>query len=241
MGQFSNSQYNDALIPSTQADVLEQRAFIAKVFGWMTVGLAITGIAALLVSANKTANALVNGNPFSGIILFVILIALVFAIQGAVAKLPAAIATLLFILFSAVMGTALSSIFLVYTHSSIFSVFFISGGTFGTMAAYGYFTKRDLTSIGHLCSMALIGVIIAAVVNMFLHSPGFYFLIDIVGLLVFIGLTAYDMQKIKYMYMVGAEGSQENEKASIIGALTLYLDFINIFLFLLQLFGQQRD
>ncbi len=241
MSQFSNSGYNDALVPSEQADVIAQRRFISKVFAWMTVGLSVTGIVALLVSGNKAANQFVNGSPLTGIILLVLMFGLIFAIRGAVAKLPAITATLLFLLFSAVMGAALSSIFLVYTRTSIFEVFFISAATFGSSAAYGYITQRDLTSLGHLCGMALWGIIIAMLVNFFMQNSALQYLISVIGVLVFVGLTAYDTQKIKYMYMAGPDGSQANEKASIIGALTLYLDFINIFLFLLQMLGQQRD
>ncbi len=241
MGQFFNSSQNsfdDTLVPPSRNDSLEQSRFITGVFGWMTVGLAITGFVALLVAQRPKLVMEINGMAF----LFMLLqVALSFGLILAINRISAAVATLMFLLYSASMGLTLSVIFILYTRASIESTFFITSATFGGMAFYGYVTKRDLTSIGHIAGMAFFGLFIALIVRMFLHISGLNLLINVVGVLVFVALTAYDTQRIKYLYLAGAEGSQENHKAAIIGALKLYLDFINLFLFLLQLFARQRD
>lgn len=242
MGQFFNSPQNsfdDTLVPPSRNDALEQSRFVTGVFGWMTVGLAITGFVALLVAQRPKLVMDMNGGIAPLIML--LQLALGFGLIFAINRISAGVATFLFLIFSASMGLTLSIIFIVYTRATIESTFFITAATFGGMAFYGYVTKRDLTSIGHIAGMALWGLIIAMIVSMFLHITGLNLLINVVGVLVFVALTAYDTQKIKYMYLAGAEGSQENHKAAIIGALKLYLDFINLFLFLLQLFARQRD
>jgi FtsH-binding integral membrane protein len=154
-------------------------------------------------------------------------------------KMSAAKAQTVFWIFAALMGISLSSIFLMYTGGSIARVFFITSGTFGAMSIYGYTTKRDLTKLGSFLMMGLIGIIIASLVNIFLKSPMMYFVISILGVLIFVGLTAYDTQKIKNMYAVSDTGELMGKKA-VMGALTLYLDFINLFIMLLRLFGQRR-
>ena len=241
MSQFFNQQqpgYNDTLVPQSRDDALEQSRFITRVFGWMTVGLAVTGFIALLVAQRPKLVMEIN-NLF--IVVVLVQFGLIIGLRAAINKISAGVATLLFLLFSASMGLTLSIIFLVFTRASIESTFFISASTFGAMALYGYFTKRDLTSLGHIAGMALMGLIIAMIVSIFIHSTGLQLAINAIGVLVFVVLTAYDTQKIKYMYLAGADGTQENHKAAIVGALQLYLDFINLFLFLLQFFGKQRD
>lgn len=241
MGQFFNSPQNsfdDTLVPPSRNDALEQSRFITGVFGWMTVGLAITGFIALLVAQRPK---LVMEISNMGLLIMLLQLGLAFGLVYAINRISAGVATLLFLIFSASMGLSLSVIFILYTRASIESTFFITSATFGGMAFYGYVTKRDLTSVGHIAGMALWGLIIAMIVSMFLHLNGLNLLINVVGVLVFVALTAYDTQKIKYMYLAGAEGSQENHKAAIIGALNLYLDFINLFIFLLQLFARERD
>lgn len=241
MGQFFNSPQNsfdDTLVPQSRNDALEQSRFITGVFGWMTVGLAITGFIALLVAQRPK---LVMEISNMGLLIMLLQLGLAFGLVYAINRISAGVATLLFLIFSASMGLSLSVIFILYTRASIESTFFITSATFGGMAFYGYVTKRDLTSVGHIAGMALWGLIIAMIVSMFLHLNGLNLLINVVGVLVFVALTAYDTQKIKYMYLAGAEGSQENHKAAIIGALNLYLDFINLFIFLLQLFARERD
>ena len=166
--------------------------------------------------------------------------ALVWSISGAIDKMSLATATLLFILYSALNGAMLSSIFYAFTMSSIASVFFITAGTFGVMAAVGYFTKSDLTSMGKILFMALIGLVIATIVNLFLHSNGLDLIISYAGVLVFVGLTAYDSQKIKQMLAQCDEVNESTQKLAVLGSLTLYLDFINLFIYLLRIFGDRK-
>lgn len=219
---------------------IEQRSFITKVYWWMSSALLITGLVALFtVSTPSLINAIFGNNIlFFGLIIGEI--GLVVYISRSIGKMSAQTATFAFIGYSVLNGLTLSVIFLIYTATSIASTFFITAGTFGIMSIYGYFTKRDLTSIGGLLTMALIGVIIAMVVNMFLNSDSLSFIISIIGVLVFVGLTAYDTQKIKKMSGTIEDGTEMATKAAIMGALALYLDFINLFLFFLRLVGNRR-
>jgi FtsH-binding integral membrane protein len=146
-----------------------------------------------------------------------------------------------FLFYAALTGVSLSVIYLVYTSESIAGTFFLTGGLFGIMSAYGYMTKTDLTSMGNLCFMALIGLVLASIVNIWLHSPAIMWATTYIGILVFTGLTAYDSQKIKAMYDSASDGSDVETKSAILGALALYLDFINLFLSLLRAFGRRRD
>lgn len=242
MGQFFNSSgsgYNDSLVPGVQSDILEQRHFMSRVFGWMTVGLLITGIVALLVSENtKFVDSLAGGGYW---IVMIAQFGLVIWFSAGLNRMSAGLATLLFLAYSAVTGLTFSIFFLIYTQASIASTFFITAGTFGSMALYGYVTKRDLTGLGHYAGMALWGVIIAMIANWFMHSSGLQSLINVVGVLVFVALTAYDVQKAKFMYLAGPDGSQVSQKAAVSAAFNLYLDFIIMFEFLLMMFGNQRD
>ncbi|MEQ8187884.1 MAG: Bax inhibitor-1/YccA family protein [Candidatus Eremiobacterota bacterium] len=219
---------------------LEERNFITKVYGWMSFALIITGLVAMVTASSPLLLSVVLGNRIVFFALIIAELLLVGYLSAAVRTMsvPAAIVT--FILYSALNGLTLSVIFLVYTAGSIASTFFITAGTFGAMSIYGYFTKRDLTSMGNLCTMALIGIIIASVVNIFLHSPAVYWTTTYLGIIIFVGLTAYDTQKIKNLNIIGNEGTDEDKKEAIMGALTLYLDFINLFLMLLRVFGQKR-
>lgn len=219
---------------------LEERNFITKVYGWMSFALIITGLVAMVTASSPLLLSIVLGNRIVFFALIIAELLLVGYLSAAVRNMsvPAAIVT--FILYSALNGLTLSVIFLVYTAGSIASTFFITAGTFGAMSIYGYFTKRDLTSMGNLCTMALIGIIIASVVNIFLHSPAVYWTTTYLGIIIFVGLTAYDTQKIKNLNIIGNEGTDEDKKEAIMGALTLYLDFINLFLMLLRVFGQKR-
>ena len=167
--------------------------------------------------------------------------ALVFAISGAINRLSLSTATLLFILYSVINGATLSTIFFAFSVATIGKVFFITAGTFGAMALVGYTTKTDLTSMGKLLFMALLGIIIASVVNMFVGSSGLDLILSYVGVLVFVGLTAYDTQKIKQMCQSAPDAGESTQKLALIGALSLYLDFINLFLYLLRIFGNNRD
>lgn len=216
-----------------------QNTFIAKVYGWMSIALALTGFTALWVASTPVIrNAIFNNQIlFWGLLIGELI--LVFAISGAIRKMSASTAVFLFLLYSVINGFTMSFIFLVYTATSIATTFFITAGTFAIMSVYGFMTKTDLTKVGNLLFMVLIGVIIAAVVNIFLKSTTLNWIITIAGIIVFVGLIAYDTQKIKQMSQAGLDQETE-KKLSVIGALSLYLDFINLFLLLLNLFGGGR-
>lgn len=217
--------------------------FVRSVYNWMAIGLALTGFVAFYVSNSPSMIRLIFGNS---ILFFMIILAelgLVFAISGMVNKMSAGTATGLFVLYSALNGLTLSFIFLAYTRTSIVSTFFICAGTFVGCSVYGWVTKRDLTSWGGFLMMGLIGIIIASLVNMFLRSSGMSMIISYIGVIVFVGLTAYDTQKLKNMAITQPAGLEAGvvRKAAILGALSLYLDFINLFLMLLRIFGQGRE
>ena len=218
------------------------RSYMLRVYNYMTAGLVITGAVAWFTSQwamSSQANAeLLYASPLAWVIMLSPL-AFVLVLSFGINKLSAGTAQMLFWAFAAVMGLSLSSIFLVYTGASIAKVFFITAATFGAMSLYGYTTKRDLTGIGNFLIMGLIGLIIASVVNIFLASSGLDFVISAVGVLIFVGLTAYDTQKIKESYSESF-GAEVLAKGAIMGALSLYLDFINLFLMLLRLFGNRN-
>ncbi len=217
-------------------------ALMHKVYVWMALALLITGITAFGVASSPTLLMTIMSSKGLMWGLIIAELALVFAISGAINRLSLSTATLLFIVYSVLNGTMLSSIFVIYQPMVIAKVFFITAGTFGAMAFYGYSTKRDLTSIGKILFMALIGLIIATVVNMFLKSPGFDYILSYIGVAIFIGLTAWDTQKIKQMLMTQYDMNEGAQKLALLGALSLYLDFINLFLYLLRIFGgNNRD
>lgn len=226
----------------TEADVQrEQARFITKVFGWMSVALAITGAMAMYTATSESLLSFVFGSKITFFGLIILELVLVGFLSARIRRMNANTATAIFIGYSLLNGLTLSSIFLLYTSSSIATTFFITAGTFAVFALVGYTTKSDLTRLGSLLFMAVIGIIIASVVNMFLGSSQLDYIISFVGVLVFTGLVAYDTQKIKEMNIIGNEGTDEDRKEAIMGALTLYLDFINLFIFLLRLFGDRRD
>ena len=220
---------------STEA-VVRQNTLIRKVYAWMGAGLAITAFMALITLSSPTIFNAVSGNKLVFYGLIIGELALVFTLSGAINKMSAATATLIFIAYSALNGITLSIVALVYTSSSITNTFFITGGMFGAMSIYGTMTKRDLSSWGSFLFMGLIGVVIASVVNIFVGSSTVSWVISGIGVIVFTGLTAYDTWKIKEMAAQGTEG----RKPAILGALTLYLDFINLFLMLLRFTGNRR-
>lgn len=216
-------------------------ALMRKVFVWMTLALAITGLTAYGVATSPTILSLIFSSKVTFFGLIIAEFALVFAISGAINRLSLSTATMLFILYSVINGATLSSIFFAFSVATIGKVFFITAGTFGAMALVGYTTKTDLTSMGKLLLMALLGIIIASVVNMFVASSGLDLILSYVGVLVFVGLTAYDTQKIKQMCQAAPDAGESAQKLALIGALSLYLDFINLFLYLLRIFGNNRD
>jgi FtsH-binding integral membrane protein len=228
-------------IPIEQARQQASTVFLAKVFNWMAAGLGLTGIIAF-VTANTGIAQLIIGSP----LFFILIIAelgLVFYLSARIQKIQASTATNLFLGYSMLNGLTISVIFLAYTSTSIAATFFITAGMFGSMAVYGLVTKRDLSGWGSFLFMGLIGIIIAMIVNIFLQSSNLYWIISILGVLIFTGLTAYDVQKIKRMGEEGimAQGEQAITKGAIMGALALYLDFINLFLMLLRFFGGSRN
>jgi len=231
---------NTAVVSLSRAE-LELRIFMTRVYGWMSAALFITAVVAMLAAASPTLAPAIAGNNLLFFGLIIGELALVVYLTAAIGKMSVGAATGAFIGFAVLNGLILSIIFLVFTRESIASTFFVTAGTFGIMSAYGYFTKKDLTSVGNLCYMALIGVIIASIVNIFFFNKLFYWVITYIGIFVFIGLTAYDTQKIKQMAAGGTRGGQDfYQKGAIIGALRLYLDFINLFLLLLRIFGRRR-
>jgi len=228
-------------ITISQARQEASSIFLAKVFNWMAIGLGVTGVVAYFTAASGLAQILMASPLF-----FVLIIAelgMVFYLSARIGKIQASTATALFTGYSVLNGLTLSMIFLAYTSSSIAGTFFITAGMFGAMAIYGMVTKRDLSGLGSFMFMGLIGVLIASVVNIFLKSSSLYWAISMIGVLVFTGLTAYDVQKIKRMGEEGimAQGESAIRKGAIMGALALYLDFINLFLMLLRFFGGSRD
>jgi len=225
----------------TQAKQDAASIFLAKVFNWMAVGLGITGIVAYFTAATGLAVRIINSPLF--LIIALGTLGMVFFLSARIDKIQASTASALFVAYSVLNGLFFSTIFLRYTGSSIAGTFVITASMFGAMAVYGLVTKRDLSGWGSFLFMGLIGLIIASIVNIFLKSPGVYWVTSMIGVLIFTGLTAYDVQKIKRMGEEGimAQGREAITKGSIMGALALYLDFINLFLMLLRFFGGSRD
>lgn len=225
---------------NSQAIAEEQQRFMVKVYNWMTAGLVTTGAMAFYTANSETMMNLIVQNRIIFFALIIAQLGLVFYLSSAVQRMTASQATGTFILYSGLNGITFSFIFLAYTASSITSAFLVTAGTFGVMSLYGYTTRKDLTSWGSFLFMGLIGLIIASLVNLFLHSPALTWITTYAGVLIFVGLTAYDTQKIKIMNVLGNEGTDADQKEAIIGALTLYLDFINLFLMILRIMGDRR-
>lgn len=218
----------------------EARKFIARVYGWMAVALVLSAASAFFAAHSELTSNLIRGERHIGLYVLVALeILLVVIISATLPKIPVGFAGFLFVLYSIINGLTLSVIFLVFTIESIGTVFLISAGMFFAMSLYGRFTKQDLNSAGRYLMMAVFGLVILAVVNLLLKSPILQWIISLVTLVVFIGLTAYDTNKIVRASQL-ADGSDTFKKAAIYGALELYLDFLNIFLSLLNLFGKKR-
>jgi uncharacterized protein len=248
-----NKQNIQSKTAAAETHVIDEglRAYMLKVYNYMASGILITGFISLILFKMSVVTSLDGsitgltslGNAlYNSALMWVVMLAplgVVFYMSFGIRKMSAAKAQGTFWVFAALMGASLSSIFLIYTGASITRVFFITAGTFGAMSIYGYTTKKDLTKLGSFLMMGLFGIIIASVVNIFMKSTMIYYVISIIGVLVFVGLTAYDTQKIKNMYLSSDSGEIIGKKA-VMGALTLYLDFINLFIMLLRLFGQRR-
>ncbi len=223
-----------------QQELAIQRTFMSRVYGWMTIGLLTTALTSLVVANNP---ALVKAIFTSGLLWVLIIaelgVALVFT--AALRSLPVVIAAGLFILYSVLTGATLSILLFFYTTASIGATFFITAGMFGGMSAFGYITKRNLDGLGHFLIMGLWGLVIACVVNIFLRNDAMHWMISFIGVIIFTGLTAYDTQKIKQSYSVGETVLPSIKNSAIFGAFALYLDFINLFLFLLRFMGNRRN
>jgi len=218
-------------------------SFVRSVYNWMAIGLGITGVVAYGVANSPGVIEVIFGSRLIFFGLIVAQLAMVFMISARIQRMQASTATMLFIVYSALNGATLSSIFLAYTQSAITSTFFICAATFTACSVYGWTTRRDLTTMGGFLTMGLIGIVIASVVNMFFQSGAVSTIVSYVGVLVFVGLTAYDTQDIKNMALSqpGDIDAGAVRKGAILGALKLYLDFINLFLMLLRIFGGRRD
>lgn len=209
--------------------------FMQRVYQWMAMGLALTGLAAFITIGNASLlGFLLHGGMW---LFFIAELGIVIWLSASLQKISAQAATIGFLVYSALNGVTMSGIFLYYTMASISTTFFITAMTFGGVSIYGWVTKQDLTSVGSFCGMALWGVIIASIVNIFFHAPAFYWILSYAGVAVFIGLTAYDTQRLKAIHQ---NTPNAPEQLAIFGALMLYLDFINMFLFLLRIFGRRR-
>lgn len=218
-------------------------SFIRSVYNWMAIGLALTGGVAYYVAHSETLLQIIFGNQIIFFGLIIGELGLVFYLSARIQKIEASTATALFVIYAILNGATLSAVFLAYTASSIASTFFVCAATFGACSVYGMVTKRDLTGVGQFMFMGLIGIIIASVVNIFIRSSMMSMIISYIGVFIFVGLTAYDTQQLKRMALTQPAGLDAGvvRKGSILGALKLYLDFINMFLFLLHILGVSRD
>lgn len=225
---------------SQQQVIDETNRFFRRVYGWMFLGLTVSGVTAYWIAGNPTLYEFILLNKIIFYTLLFVEVSLVFSLIWLIKKMSSQMSILLFFIYCFLTGLTLSVIFLAYTIESIGQVFFISAGMFGIMSIYGYFTKTDLTEIGQVLIMGLFGVVSASLVNLFMQNSQLDYVIAFIGVIVFTGLAAYDTQKIRKNNIIGNEGTPEDTKESIRGALTLYLDFINLFLKLLKLFGKRK-
>jgi len=232
--------YDPAQTAQTRVEAVN--AFMRGVYGWMCLGLLVTAGASLFTVTSPSMMRAIFGNQLLFFVLVIAELGLVIGLSAAINRMSANTASLMFLLYSALNGITLAAIFVVYAKAVIMNAFLVSAGMFGVMSVYGLVTKKDLTSFGSFLFMGLIGIILASIVNIFLKSSMMDFVISCVGVLVFLGLTAFDTQKLKVMgQMAPADDATAVRRGTILGALTLYLDFINLFLMLLRLFGSNRD
>ncbi len=234
------SDYSKPRYASQDSVAAEQQRFMVRVYNWMTAGLAMTGGMSWFVSTNETVLRFLVTNPILFYGLCFVELGLVFYLGARITKMSGSQAMGVFFLYAGLNGVTLAPLFLMYTNASLASTFLVTAGTFGAMSFYGYTTKRDLTTFGGFLMMGLIGIIIASVVNLFMNNSTLYWVITYIGVFIFIGLTAYDTQKIKEMNILGNEGTDEDTKEAVAGALKLYLDFILMFIYLLRILGDRR-
>lgn len=240
MSEFNyNRDYSTSTYREDAQSTITVSSLIQSVYIWMCGALAVTGLTAFYVGSSPAIMYKIYSTPGAFIGLIIAEVVLVIALTAAINKLSALTATIMFLVYSVLNGVMLSSIFVVYEAGSIATAFFVTAGTFGVMAVYGSVTKTDLTKIGNICFMGLIGIIIASLVNIFLKNDMMEMITSIIGVIVFVGLTAYDSQKIKEL-LGNAEVNDSTQKLAVLGALTLYLDFINLFLYLLRFLGKKK-
>lgn len=230
----------ELLFSSPEQIARDQQRFISKVYGWMAAALAITGLTAWWAASSIDVMNFFIANRGVLIFMFIGQILLVGSLAGLINKMSSQVATIIFVVYAVLTGFIFSTLFLVYTSGSLATTFLITGGMFAVMSIYGWTTGKDLTKFGSLLFMLLIGLIIASIVNIFLGSTMLYWIATYVGIFIFTGLIAYDTQKLKNMGAYVQEGTEEHRKGAILGALSLYLDFINLFLMLLRIFGSRR-
>ena len=226
--------------PTTAAAAPALQGFLQRVFAWMFAGLAVTAIAAGLIGSSDSLLTDITANPVVFLGVIVAQLALVIALSLAINRISVPVATLMFFLYAALNGVIFALIFELYTAQSIFTTFLIAAGMFGILAVIGATTDRDLSKLGTILYVALFGLIAASVVNLFVASSGLYWITTYAGVIIFSGLIAYDMQKLKQMAQAGVGEGEAADRQAILGALALYLDFINLFLYLLRIFGKRR-
>jgi FtsH-binding integral membrane protein len=233
MADYASAEYR------SPADV-RVKSFVQQVYGWMAAALSVTGFVALAVSRSDTLLQLIFGNTivFFGLIIGELVLVMVLARR--VHTMTASAATLAFIGYSVLNGLTLSVVFIAYSQATVARAFFVAAGLFLVMTVYGFFTRKDLTRVGNILVMALFGFIIASVVNIFLRSEAFYWIVTYAGVVIFTGLIAYDSQRIRDLALAGVDGDENERRFAIMGALRLYLDFVNLFLLLLRIFGRRR-
>lgn len=227
-------------VPVAISPVSVESRFLTRVYGWMAAGLVLTALTAGFTATSPALLSVIFGNRIVYWGLLLGTLGLVAWLTGLVGRMSASTASAVFLAYSALNGLTLSAVFIVYTGQSVASTFVVAAGTFGAMSLYGFVTKRSLAGLGSFCFMGLIGVLIAGLVNLFVTSSTLSFVISCVGVIVFVGLTAYDTQKLKQMASLVDADSEEGRKGAIQGALALYLDFINLFLMLLRFLGRRR-
>lgn len=216
-------------------------AFMQRVYGWMTLGLFVTGFSALYVASSPAAIQFIFGSSISVFLVIGVQLALVFSIRPVMRSKGWQVGAILFLLYSATLGVTVSTLLLRYTFTSVAQAFFVTGGAFGGLTLFAFVTKKDLSGVGNFCMVGLIGIILASVVNIFVASSAVHFAISVLGVLIFAGLTAYDTQKMKEYAYTQDTDNETGRRASIMAALELYLDFIMMFIYLTHLLGASRD
>ena len=234
---MADDRYAESLPRYSDSDVLA--TFLRGVYGWMCGGLAVTAMSAWLVASSPVLTGAIFGNRVVFWILALVRLGIVFTLSARVDRMAPRTASLLFVAYSALTGVTLSAILLVFTGESVFATFAVTAGMFGTLALYGTVTRRSLSGLGQFLFMGLVGLVLASIVGIFWHNDGFQFLISFIGVIVFAGLTVYDAQRLKSLAFATSTGPTSG--ATIVGALALYLDFINLSLFLLRFLGNRRD